>query len=388
MFHLRGRRYLWTLAVALVAAVGLQPAPPVRADDPQAELQAAQDRQKEVAAGLAGAQDALSKVYWEKEDVKNKLNMAESDLTQATSRYAVLEAQRKAEQVELDRLDANLKDTEARFSTRKGQFNLRLRAIQERGRVSYLGVLFGSNSYGDFLTRMDMLKTVVQHDSELMADMRTEMKDLNDQRAVVSARKASVQQLQGQAQAQAAAAETKRAEYKQLNDQLSVKQRDLQAQVAEWERKNAEVEQQIWEIQLRQNRAAGKFAPVEPLKGKPIITDPFGWRIHPIFGDRRIHTGTDFDARMGTPVYAIEDGIVIYEGYDSSYGNRIVIDHGGGISSWYGHLSAFTVSKGDAVKQGDQIGKAGSTGLSTGPHVHLEIRVNNVPQDPMSYFKR
>lgn len=382
------RHVRWLTACLLVACAVLQPAPSALADDPLTELKDARERASRIEAELTGAKDALGRVYWEKEQVKNKLGVAESELTLARSKYAVLDAQRKAEQAELDRLDGELKQTEQRFATRKGQFNLRLRTIQERGRVSYLAVLFGSHSYGEFISRMDMLKTLVEHDTKLMGAMRTDIQVLNGQRAAVAERKANVLKLQGEVQEQANAAEARRAEFMQLNDELAVKQRALQAEVAEWERKNAQVEQEIWEIQRRLNRQGGKFAPMEPLKGRPEITSPFGWRTHPIYGDRRLHTGTDFGAPMGTPIYAIDAGIVIYEGYDSSYGNRIVIDHGGGISSWYAHMSAFTVKQGDTVTQGQQIGKVGSTGLSTGAHLHLEIRVSNVPQDPMTYLKR
>ena len=105
-------------------------------------------------------------------------------------------------------------------------------------------------------------------------------------------------------------------------------------------------------------------------------------------GGNRNHGGTDFGAPRGTPILAIEDGVVIARRYDSVYGNLLIIDHGGGIASWYGHADSYLVGEGETVTQGQQVGKVGSTGYSTGPHLHLEIRVNNVKKDPMSYMPR
>jgi murein DD-endopeptidase MepM/ murein hydrolase activator NlpD len=118
----------------------------------------------------------------------------------------------------------------------------------------------------------------------------------------------------------------------------------------------------------------------------PVITSPFGYRTHPIYGDRRLHTGIDLRAATGTPVYASGGGVVIFAGWKTGYGNTIVIDHGGSLATLYAHNSALLVANGATVKRGQRISSSGCTGNCTGPHVHFEVRVNGTPVDPTKYL--
>ncbi|HEY9840000.1 MAG TPA: peptidoglycan DD-metalloendopeptidase family protein [Candidatus Obscuribacterales bacterium] len=126
----------------------------------------------------------------------------------------------------------------------------------------------------------------------------------------------------------------------------------------------------------------GRF--IHPVVGP--MTSPFGWRVHPIFGSRRMHTGQDFGVPAGTPIRAADSGVVIEAGWLGGYGKAIMIDHGRGIVTLYGHTSAFYVSSGQRVQKGQIIAAVGSTGNSTGPHLHLEVRVNGNPVNPLGYF--
>jgi murein DD-endopeptidase MepM/ murein hydrolase activator NlpD len=117
------------------------------------------------------------------------------------------------------------------------------------------------------------------------------------------------------------------------------------------------------------------------------VTSNFGYRIHPIFGTRKLHAGIDLSASEGTAVFAAKDGNVIHAGWEGGYGLSVVIDHGSGVTSRYAHNSKLLVVPGDSVKQGTQIAKSGSTGFSTGGHVHFEILVNKVPQNPTDFIK-
>jgi len=378
----------WLLVPAVVACLIFPSAPDAAADDPASELRKVEERQQEVEAMLAEAKDDLNRVYWQREQVKVYLQRAENEMYLAQSKHALLEEQRKGVQASWSQLDASARESEKRLESRKGQFYNRLRAIQERGRVSYVGVLLGADSYSDFLSRMEMLKTIVQHDVALMTVIRTDKQKLEAERAVAAAEAARLADLQAQVSEQAAVAAGKQAEFKQQNAALLEQEQALAAEVAKWELEWERLGEEIYEIQLRMKRQAGRFAPMEPLRGRPPITDDFGLGTDPIRGGSRNHGGTDFGVSRGTPVYAIEDGVVIARRYDSVYGNLLIVDHGGGIASWYAHLDGFNVAMGDTVVQGQQIGRVGSTGYSTGAHLHLEIRINNVKQDPMSFFSR
>ncbi|MCX6372704.1 MAG: M23 family metallopeptidase [Actinobacteria bacterium] len=117
------------------------------------------------------------------------------------------------------------------------------------------------------------------------------------------------------------------------------------------------------------------------------VGSPFGWRIHPILGYRKFHTGIDLGVAYGTPIHAADSGTVIYATWMGGYGNVIIIDHGRGISTLYAHQSSLAVGTGTRVVRGQVIGYVGSTGFSTGPHLHFEVRVNGNPVDPMGYLR-
>lgn len=116
------------------------------------------------------------------------------------------------------------------------------------------------------------------------------------------------------------------------------------------------------------------------------ITSPYGWRTHPVTGERKYHSGVDIGAEVGDPVVAVADGVISYAGWATGYGNLVEVNHGVGIETLYGHNSALLVSEGTPVRQGQVIALAGSTGMSTGPHVHFEVQLNEVPVDPLEYL--
>ena len=167
---------------------------------------------------------------------------------------------------------------------------------------------------------------------------------------------------------------------------LQAKKNDYLRQINQLQRESNDIA-----AQLRQRQSGSAVTPsgrgvlAYPL-ASPVVTSPFGYRMHPIYGDRRLHAGIDFKAATGTPVYAAAGGVVIFSGFKTGYGNTIVIDHGGSLATLYAHNSALAVGNGATVRRGQRIASAGSTGNSTGPHVHFEVRVSGTPVDPMRYL--
>lgn len=168
---------------------------------------------------------------------------------------------------------------------------------------------------------------------------------------------------------------------------------EVQGQRRANEQRLAQLQRESNEIaaQLRRRQAGQAVTPTGrgilawPLV-RPVVTSTFGYRVHPIFGDRRLHAGIDLRATTGTPIFSPGDGVVVFAGWKSGYGNTVVIDHGGQIATLFGHNDALNVVTGAKVRRGQQIAQAGSTGNSTGPHAHFEVRVSGSSVDPLRYL--
>ena len=165
-----------------------------------------------------------------------------------------------------------------------------------------------------------------------------------------------------------------------------VQKKDYERQLRQLEKDSYEIEQMIVKLQRQakptERMGDGRF--IWPVVGE--ISSPFGSRMHPIFKVQSFHTGLDIGAPQGRPVFAASDGIVLYSGTWGGYGKTIVVDHGAGYTSIYGHLSNYYVKRATKVKKGQLIGLVGSTGLSTGPHLHFEVRVNGKEVNPLNYL--
>lgn len=139
---------------------------------------------------------------------------------------------------------------------------------------------------------------------------------------------------------------------------------------------------------IRRNQVLNNGRIAFPTAAGTPVTSEFGWRTHPITGDRKFHRGIDFGAAKGTPIYAVDAGRVVFAGDKSGYGKAVVIQHQRGLSTLYGHASQLYVQQGQQVVRGQMIGAVGSTGFSTGPHLHFEVRSNGVAQNPRPYLHK
>jgi murein DD-endopeptidase MepM/ murein hydrolase activator NlpD len=377
----------WLVVPAIIVSLLAQVPPHALANDPRAELDRALDRQKYIAEQKKQATNDLARVYWETEEVTHQLRQVENDLALANSRLALLTNDLVVARRNLEQVEEELSQAQGRYDASKFTLAMRIRAINEEGRVNYLGVLLGATTFSDFLSRFDMLKLIVQRDSKLFDQIRVDKTILESRQVETIDYRNWLQRLRADAEIYRAEVEEQRTRRQSVSRNLEISRSRLEAQLDEIERLEQIIGDEIAEIQRRLARAAGRFVPIHPLRGNPPITSDFGPRIHPILGTWRTHSGTDFGAPSGEPIYAIEDGQVIVARWDDVYGWLTVIDHGGGVASWYAHASRLLTQTGDQVKRGDRIALVGSTGMSTGPHLHLEIRVDGKPEDPMSYIK-
>lgn len=266
----------------------------------------------------------------------------------------------------------------------KTDLRQRARTIYMQGDLTYLELIFRSSSFADLVDRMYMVRRVVKRDGELVQDTEQMQQDLVDKKSAIQTQISDIDSIKQQMEAQLHELEERRGEkelvLKAINDDRSLTLR----RIKELEEENKRI---MAQIRAMQNSAgafkgkpwAGSF--IKPCPGQ--ITSGFGYRKHPIYGVKKMHTGVDIGAPHGTTVKAAGNGKVIFAGWKGSYGKAVMIDHGNKRVTLYGHLSKITCKQGEVVTTSTKIGEVGSTGLSTGNHLHFEVRINGEPVNPL-----
>lgn len=351
----------------------------------------------------------LEQENWQQviEDVSAKLKQIQADLDAANARLQSIQTKQAEINAQIAQTQNEIVKMEAYLKTRQDVLNRRVRAIYMHGQLNYLEVILGANSFSDFANRVELLKRVIRSDYNLILEIQK-------QKAAIEAKKAQLEEDKRQLDALAAEAEKTRQEIaKKKAEQQKVleaaksnkaaaaqMEQDLNAQLAsvrnliQQRLAAAEAARQAAQQQAASDDEGGGGSDDNYVQGTGAmgwpcsgpITSPFGYRTHPIFGTTIFHAGIDIGVDYGTPIHAADSGVVVYSGWISGYGNAVIIDHGGGISTLYGHNQSLAVSEGQSVSKGSVIAYAGSTGNSTGPHCHFEVDVNGSPVNPMGYL--
>ena len=305
---------------------------------------------------------------------------------EATKAYKDVRKELDATEKRIDENEDKLKVLNKDFAVKRDQLAKRVRDIYINGQINYLDVLFGAKDFQDFFTRMDLLKRVIQQDYDLVQVVFAEKTAIETSQKELEKDKTAKEKLVASAADRKKAAEKKQAAKQAIIDKMETDRATQERIINENLAASKEVEQMIRNSRYQPASPAlsGGGALNWPLGGP--ITSPFGWRVHPITGASRFHSGIDIGGDYGDTIHAAGAGIVSYAGWISGYGYAVIIDHGGGISTLYGHNQALLVSEGQSVSQGQAIAECGSTGNSTGPHCHFEVRVDGEPVDPMGYL--
>jgi murein DD-endopeptidase MepM/ murein hydrolase activator NlpD len=412
-------RVVWSscarIAVAtLAAAAAIAVAAPAGAQQPPtAELEDARRHRDEFTAQEAAAVVSLQEATGRVADLTAQVGALDArigevsgQLAAAESRLAAAEAAVVAGQQRLEAARAALAATEERMvdqvvSVYVGN-DTAFEVEQQYWSADTITAAQASRSYGEVVMR----RQVSAIDERRLAEENAEL-----EAAALAAARDQATAARDQVAAQRAELEGARAELAAVQQQAAAEEASrqgllatVQAQRQAWEARVAELEaesRRIAELLAAAERqraaAAGRSSagPPPPASlstplSNPLprmeITSGFGWRRHPIYGSSRLHTGLDLDGDTGDPIYAAGGGVVVAAGWRGGYGNCVVIDHGGGFATLYGHMSSIGVSTGQSVGQGTVIGAIGSTGASTGPHLHFEVRVYGEPVDPVPYL--
>lgn len=318
--------------------------------------------------------------------VSEQLHQISIQVDTATAEYNKIKKDLDATQAKIDANQALLTKTEKSLEKRHKILYKRIRDIYIHGQISYIDVLVGANDFSDFLTRLSLVKRIIRYDYNLINDILKEKATIDATKAELEKDKQQISKLAQAAKEKANILEDKKHQqqallYKVQNDRKTAEQAYDELMAA-----SRQVEQMImnYTSSHSDNIPAGNGTFIWPLSGP--ITSPFGWRTHPIYGRRIFHSGIDIGGDYGLPIRAAASGVVIYAGWISGYGNAVIISHGGGLQTLYGHNQSLNVSEGQHVSQGQVISYCGSTGNSTGPHCHFEVRKNGEPVNPLNYL--
>lgn len=324
---------------------------------------------------------------------QNQTRTVEQQLVATTHRIAVTTAL-------LVKLKKDLARVKSQFAARQVALRGRMRDIYETDDPHYVNALLTAVNTTDFASRMDFLGMVVGEDERLLRLLRDLRARIEEKKAEITAAYRDLVALKQDQTAKEVRLRHIQQARVGLLDEIQSRRRQYTKAVYELEEQSQALEAQVQEMirrrqeELARRRLLHPNSPSAqagtgelswPLSGP--ITSPFGWRYHPMLHANKFHTGIDIGARYGTAVHAADGGTVIHAGWLGGFGNAVIIDHGNGISTLYGHCSQLFVGEGQTVQKGDHIAAVGSTGRSTGPHLHFEVRQNGVPIAPMSMLR-
>lgn len=286
-------------------------------------------------------------------------------------------------------VENELKEKQREYDAQKKLTDERMIAICEQGELQYLDILLGSTNIIDFVSKYYLVSQIYENDLQLLEKANSQKKEIEAKTEELQKEKDILSEKKKEQQKDEQLLEnTKTARQIQMA-KLSQEEQNIQLKIDEYKTQVTSIENEIRALAIVE--AFGEDYVGEemiwPTPGYTRITSQFGMRTHPITGLYRLHTGTDVGAPVGTDFLAMASGVVVKAEYNLAYGNMIIIDHGGGVQTLYAHGSEIIAKIGQTIKQGDPVLKVGSTGYSTGPHAHFEIRINGNPVDPLNYVK-
>ena len=375
----------------------------------QSELQKLREQQSEIqkkrsalSAEIAENKKQTQNTVEQKYDIDRQIELSNETIDNYNAQiqqYSLLIAEK---QKELDAAEEN----EAQLQE---QYKARLRSMEETGTVSYWSILFKASSFSDLLDRMDMIHEIAKSDQLMMKKLSDATEAVQQSREALEQEQQQMQTARDELAAQEAQLVAQRAEADKLLLQIAEESEKMTAEYQGYleqeealSKEVAQAEKDYYQALAKEEAARlaelnkqNNYVPVSkdssgflyPLPYRVAITDSYGYRTHPVTGQKTTwHNGVDLAAGSGTAIFATKSGTVTTALHSDIWGNYVVINHGDGYSSLYAHMQGLIVNVGDYVKQGQTIGYVGSTGLSTGPHLHFTIYYNGADVNPMSYI--
>ncbi|MGI5894347.1 MAG: murein hydrolase activator EnvC family protein [Candidatus Merdivicinus sp.] len=396
---------LTALCIGTVCALYVQESPVAEA----ASLSSLQSQQQKIEKELDAINEELSSLKNNIAKEQQYQDTLSQQIALNTQKVAVIDGQiaqlsqemEESEQL-LSETNENIVAKEEEIDTTTDQYKQRMRAMYMAGDTSSLEMLFSAGSFSEFLTNIEMMQAISEHDTALLETLRVQKSDLENQKSQAERIQSDITEQQEQMNAQKAEMEQTNAELQEAYEQSQNAIQNIEAEKEMFEQNaaakqkeadqiEAEISAEIKRLQeenekKQQAQNGGQSTQFSGMFARPTND---GYYISSGYGPRwgSFHSGIDITAGgcYGANIYASASGTVITAGWHWSYGNYVVIDHGGGYSTLYAHCSSLNVSVGQNVVQGQVIAKIGSTGQSTGPHLHFEVRINGTRQNPSNY---
>ena len=350
-------------------------------------LEDLQNKKSDLQNQINESNEQIQEIKIELTENLEQLNNISEKIYNYESEISSLETELNTIETEIQKTSDKLNIVETNYNLQKEAFQARMVAIYEAGNVVYLDVLLNSNSFSDFISNYYLIGEIAKYDNNLLENIEEQKKQIESAKSLLEEKKKNLNVLKKNKEKTAIALENSKVIRNSYISRLSEQEKETQSKIDEYQTELNNLESQIVALttgNIGSDYIGGEFA--WPAPGYTTITSRYGMRIHPILKTARVHTGTDIAMPTGAYIIAANDGIVIKSMYTTGYGNMVMIDHGGGVSTEYGHGSEIIAQTGQEVKKGDIIMKAGSTGWSTGPHLHFEVRINGTAVDSLPYI--
>lgn len=333
------------------------------------------------------------------EDVQAEKNEALSEIDELTSQIDVSQAELNKLNTQVKELEESIKQAEKELKEAEKRQEEQQKALEERiiaqyksGTISYWDILLSPDSPLKFISNLHMFDKIAKYDNDLIATIEKEKKTIADKKQELDDKKVKVKTAKASAEKENVKLKNAKAQKNSKVAELNDQEKSLQEQIDQYDQEMRNLNAKINAAQNANKGNGTSSATYNGVMAWPVpsshkITSYYGYRIHPIYHVNRLHAGVDIGgAAWGAPFVAADNGTVILARYYGGYGNCVIIDHGGGISTLYAHGSAIYVSEGQKVTRGQNVLAIGSSGTSTGKHAHFEVRVNGSPVDPLPYI--
>ena len=352
----------------------------LQTQDLQTQRDELQNQLSEANGELEEVQSNLSENLQQVEKLDEKIATAETQLEEQESKITELKDS-------INKIETELNTVTEKYEKQRKLFEQRLVATYESGETQYLDILLKSKSISDFLSSYYIITELAELDNDLISELEEKKKTIDLSRQKLENEKEELATIiENQTRLSRTLQNTKKMR-ESFIEKLSDEEKNLQTKIDEINAQYEVVNKQI--LALAQQGIDTAYIGGElawPVPGYTRITSKYAMRVHPITGQYKLHTGVDIGAPEGANFIAANDGIVTKAEYNTAYGKMVIIDHGGGISTLYAHGSEILVEVGQNVKRGETVLKVGSTGYSTGPHAHFEVRINGITTDPLPYI--